>query len=170
MSILVEQNTRVGRICLLLLAMVLGAVGCTGTNASAPSGSQAAASDPKKDAELKWAREMAEDFLNDIVAGKWNNAAALTSKSYHNERWGRGFNAIKGEMDGTLDGHKPGQELTAWTIASQQIAPDQDEASFRGQLTGPQYAGEFTLRIIKQKDDGKWRVEQFSFRPQRQGK
>jgi hypothetical protein len=156
--------------CLLVLAAALGAVGCGGGNApSAPGPQPAPAADPKKEAELKWAREIAENFLNDIVARKWENAAEATTKAFKaNDR--NGIYSLRPEIEGT-DVKEPDGGVTAWTISTQEIAPDHDEASFRGTLTGPMRSGSFSLRVVKDKDDGgKWRVAQFSFRPQNQKK
>jgi hypothetical protein len=152
-----------------VLVVLAGIGGCSGSTSKSDPERKENTPDPRKEAELKWAREVAENFLNDIVAGKWDNAAAVTSRNY-TTKFGTGFNAVLGEMDGSLEGHKKGQELTGWTISSQQIAPDLDETSFRGELKGHNRAGEFTLRVVKQKDNHKWRVEQFSFRPQPQKK
>jgi hypothetical protein len=46
--------------------------------------------------------------------------------------------------------------FTAWAVESESIAPQADEAAFKGTLTGPVRRADFSLTVVKQ--SGKWRV------------
>jgi hypothetical protein len=43
-------------------------------------------------------------------------------------------------------------------VTSEEMAPDKDEASFRGTFKGKKAEAEFSIRVSKEKDGGKWRV------------
>jgi hypothetical protein len=147
--------------CWALFALA-GVGGCSGGTSKPDAGRKENPSDPKKAAELKWARQVAETFLHDVIAGKWENAAASITAAYaKRDRAGTGISTIMREVDGVTNGYQPGQALTAWTISGEEIAPGDDEASFKGTLTGPgRRSGTFSLRVVK--ESGKWRVDYFS--------
>jgi hypothetical protein len=42
------------------------------------------------------------------------------------------------------------------------MAPDKDEALFRGTFKGKKGEAAFSLRVVKEKDSGKWRVSFFA--------
>jgi hypothetical protein len=118
--------------------------------------------DSKKAAELAWAKGVAEDFLDAAFAGKGEQAQALVDSSLKSvlakegeQRLGEWLNnsiAIKGF-------HDP-------VIRTEAIAPDQDEAAFKGTFQKGQKPMQFSLRVVKDKESGKWRVSYFQFREQ----
>jgi hypothetical protein len=147
---------RLTRLCWALLSFA-GVGGCSSRTSTKPD------PDPQKEIELKWARQIAKAFLQDVVAGKWESAAASTTEAYRKrDRSGTGFNTIMVEVDGDPRGHKRDQELSSFSFSEEELAPGHDEASFRGTLSGPDRVGTFSLRVVKEKESGKWRVDHFS--------
>lgn len=57
--------------------------------------------------------------------------------------------------------------LDSWTITSEKVAHDKNELAFSGKLLGAnvatRYASPFTIRVIKEKDSGRWRIDYFVF-------
>ena len=51
----------------------------------------------------------------------------------------------------------------------EEIAPDKDEAVFRGSFKGKKGEATFSLRVVKEKDGGKWRVSFFAAGPYKEG-
>jgi hypothetical protein len=153
---------RLTRLCWALLALA-GVGGCSGGTSKPDAGRKENTSDPKKAAELKWARDVAETFLHDVVGGKWAEAATSTTAAYmRRDRSGTGSHSIMTTADGISDGYKPGTALGPATISAEEIAPEADEASFKGKFNEPGRTGTFTLRVVKEKESGKWRVDHFS--------
>jgi hypothetical protein len=121
----------------------------------------------KKAAELSWAKGVAEDFLDAAFAGKGEQAQTLIDSSLKSafakeseHRLGEWLNnsiAIQGF-------HDP-------VIRTETIAPDQDEAAFKGTFQQrEQKRLNFSLRVVKDKESGKWRVSYFQFREQEEKK
>jgi len=52
----------------------------------------------------------------------------------------------------------------------EKIAPDEDEASFKGTFKAEQKGFPFSLRVVKDKESGKWRVSYFQFKEQEEKK
>jgi hypothetical protein len=107
----------------------------------------------KKQAELKWAKGVATDFLKAVTASENEQAEQLMTadlkKSVGDANWLlRVYNA---------------QLRKGHTITEEQIAPDQDEASFKGLLQGEKHEADYSLRVVREKDSGRWRVAYFHF-------
>jgi hypothetical protein len=117
---------------------------------------QAAAA--KKMHELAWAKGVAEDFLEAICGFEQDQVAVLMSSELRKEI----------VMQSSLD-HWVGRVSRADVggsakITEEQIAPDIDEASFRGTLQGSKKTADFSTRLVKDKESGKWRVIFFRFK------
>lgn len=124
--------------------------------AADPAADQAAAA--KKMRELAWAKGVAEDFLQAMCGFEQEQVAVLMSSDLRKEI----------VMQSSLD-HWVGRVSRADVggsakITDEQIAPDIDEAAFRGTLHGSKKTADFSLRLVKEKDSAKWRVIFFRFR------
>jgi hypothetical protein len=80
--------------------------------------------DAKKEAELKWAKEVATDFLPGGMQSNYASAEALVTADFRK----------------TL----------------------KDEVLFQGTCKGKKGEAAFSLRVVKEKDSGKWRVSFFA--------
>jgi hypothetical protein len=115
----------------------------------------------RNDAELKWAKGVAEDFLAAMQSGDDSQARQLMNKEMGalvdaDITW---FN-IRRNTSIALD--------RSATFLEEMMSPDKDEASFRGRLEGANsnrqpMQSRFTLRVAKDKESGKWRVAFFTF-------
>jgi hypothetical protein len=114
----------------------------------------------KRDEELKWAKGVAEDFLAAHRAGNYEKSKLLMNKEL--------TAAVNAEIN--WFNHSGNAGLTgdgASTILEEIMAPDKEEAVFRGREEGR--AGDvkvqngFTVRVAKDKESGKWRVCYYSF-------
>jgi hypothetical protein len=110
--------------------------------------------DTKKAAELKWAKEVATDFLNAGMQTNYASAEALVAPDFK-KVLSDGQTSVTYLLSRAASGGG-GQE--SWTIASEEIAPDKDEAFFRGTFKAKKSEAEFSLRVAKEKEGGKWRV------------
>jgi hypothetical protein len=115
----------------------------------------------KKDAELKWAKTVVTDFMTAGLRGEHDQLSVMLSADLKK--------ALEktSEPDRTFVYNRFAVYLKgtkAWS-SSEEIAPDQDEATFRGTCTGEEGQAEFTVRVVKEKDSGKWRVHLFSVSP-----
>jgi hypothetical protein len=93
--------------------------------------------------EMKWAREVAEHFLNALAtnAGEGVEARSVCTTEYAKRCW------------------KPSTFLR-WSIASHSLSPNRDEVSFRGRMEWYLNKQEFML-LVKRQDDG-WKVDGFT--------
>jgi len=112
----------------------------------------------KKVAELKWAKTLVTDFLSAGTKREYDQATVLLSEELKkalekSSEPGRTF--VSNRFSVYLKGAKD------WSITSEDIAPDQDEAVFRGVSSLGQEEAPFTVRVVKEKDSGKWRVNLF---------
>jgi|GEM_PF-7001086 len=114
----------------------------------------------KKSAELKWAKGVATDFLNAAFNGKIEQAESLIDSSLKMAFAKEGEKRVREWLNNTIaiqGFHDPAFE-------SEEIAPDRDEASFKGHFKGNEKRFQFSLRIVKDKESGKWRVSYFQFK------
>ncbi len=114
----------------------------------------------KKDAELKWAREIASDFLSAGLRQDHVQASVLVASDLK-----KAVEKDRTTLDSFLSSHFSTlrmQGAKTWTFASEIIAPDKDEAVFRGQCTGDTGEADITVRVVKEKESGKWRVHLFA--------
>jgi len=126
-----------------------------------------------KQADLKWARQVAETFLQALVDGDLGTALDLGSPAFR-ERYG--LSAAQ-DRDATYNAkmalcrscgynsqlaHKddPARH-DRFAIDKEEIAPGQDEAVFLGSLSGPKRTDPFRLVVTKDRQGDKWRVAVF---------
>jgi hypothetical protein len=123
-------------------------------------GADASAQDrpDKKTAKLRWANAVATDFMTAGVRGEYEQATLLLSdelkKAIQNS----------GEPGPTFIGNRFNialQGAKSWSITTANIAPDYDEAVFRGIASRDDEEAEFTVRVGKEKETGTWRVNLF---------
>lgn len=116
--------------------------------------------DAKKTAELKWAKGVASDFLAAAFDGQLEQAEALIDSSLK-----KSF-AKEGEsrMREWLNNNIAIRGFRAPKITAEEIAPDQDEASFQGTFQGKEKDYQYSLRVVKDKESSKWRVCYFNFK------
>jgi hypothetical protein len=133
----------------------------------AVAGEPGAAKDtpPSRAEELKWAKGVAEDFLNLAFAGDLKHAQALIDTSLKNAYAQEGERALWEWLNNSIAirGYR------SPTIREELLSPAGDEASFRGEFKRveelmPDRKYTFNLRVVKEKDSGKWRVSLFTFR------
>jgi hypothetical protein len=134
-----------GTAFLLLTAVLSG--GCTRTGPSTPT----PATDPVKSgdasADLKWTKDLVESFFTAVQDTRYSEAAGLIVNGEH------------------YSNHIKQMGVRSWTIKSQEMAPDKNEASFRGTYVGSDTDAvgktreyEFLIRVVKQQDSGLWRI------------
>ena len=132
------------------------------------AGAQEPGLEAKKLQELKWARGVAEDFLSALQSNNLGQARLLMAKDLlkqendrldklgpefaDDQRMTSRFTTAEFRVKGTAQ------------ILREEIAPDQDEAVFRGELQGQfsekakRVRADFALRVVKEKETGTWRV------------
>jgi hypothetical protein len=130
----------------------------------------------KKEADRKWATRTAEDFLTAVINENKPSARGLLTKEAGTialdnlriptppGRAGRVYFVEQGQLrstgSGGYDSSMPVHLLRNFKLASEEASPDGDEISFRGTFEG-HLKGTFALRIVKEKESGKWRVSYF---------
>lgn len=108
------------------------------------------------EAHKKWAKSVAEDFLNAGLLGKQTVVSPLVT-----EELKKAMMSLFSNYD-----RESGKLIyieyvyTGFSIDSEQASPDDDELTFKGKLTGKAGGGEFTVRVTRD-TDGKWRVRFF---------
>ena len=95
---------------------------------------------------------VADDFLSALKKDA-GNAVALLTVEYEKALASRGFSRT---ASGTLIDMTGRFEKAS--ITSEEIAPDRDEAQFKGVLDSPSGTRPFVLRVVKEKGSGRWRV------------
>ncbi len=112
----------------------------------------------KKAEELKWAKGIVTDFLTAIDRGETRQAAAFLSadlKKSHESA----FDKAGADF---VDSHSNEVRGCKVTFNKEEMSPDVDEAVFRGNFHHEKNGdAEFTIRMIKEKESGKWRVNYF---------
>ena len=106
----------------------------------------------KKDAEMKWAKEVATDFLRAGLNRDFSTAETLVTADFKK--------ALK-EANLTVGDRLRGvvnDGAESWVVTNEEMAPDQDEAVVRGTFKGKNGEAEFSVRVTKEKEGGKWRV------------
>jgi hypothetical protein len=108
----------------------------------------------KKQAEVKWARGVADDFLKALKKRDSANVEALLVPEY-----------AKLLKDRTPNNPEPADAVydrtmafDKWTVTFEEISPDRDEAVFKGELKSASATRPFVLRVVKDKALGRWRV------------
>ena len=112
----------------------------------------------RKVAELKWAKGVATDFLEATFDWRIEQAEALIDASLKKSFQKGGENSLREWLNNTICIRMYHDAV----IESEELAPDQDEASFKGKLKAGEGAQarsiSFSLRVAKDAETGKWRV------------
>ena len=111
-----------------------------------PSGPALAQEDPKKKAELKWAKELVSDFFSAAGGGKSSLARELLTEGMREKM------PIPSELWTPLI-YSP-----TVTFTTEEILIDQDEAVFRGSLKHKDKEYTFVVRVVKGTDQRVWRI------------
>ena len=130
-------------------------------NAKADEKADAKADDKsaaRKVAELKWAKGVATDFLEATFDWRIEQADALIDASLKKSFQKGGENSLREWLNNTICIRMYHDAV----IESEELAPDQDEAAFKGKLKAGEGAQarsiSFSLRVAKEAESGKWRV------------
>lgn len=118
-----------------------------------------AAEESKKDAELRWAKGVAEDFLNAAFWGELEQAESLLDATFKKAFATQGEKRLREWLNNSIGT----QGFRSPVVSSEEISPDQDEASFKGTFKGISSPYQFSLRVVKDKESGKWRVNYLQF-------
>ena len=118
----------------------------------------------KKTAELKWAKGVAKDFLKAAFKGQLEQAESLIDSSLKKSFAKEGEKRLREWLNNSI----AIRGFRAPVFQSEKIAPDQDEASFQGRFEDKEKSFGFSLRVVKDKESGKWRVSYFRFSEQNQ--
>jgi hypothetical protein len=113
----------------------------------------------KKAAELKWAKGVMSDFLDAAFGGRLAHAEALLDVTLKKTMAKESETRLRDWLNNSI----AIQEFRDPKITSESIAPDQDEAAFKGTFQGKDRHFTFSLRVLKEKESGEWRVSYFHF-------
>jgi hypothetical protein len=110
----------------------------------------------KKKEELKWAKGIVIDFLNAGARQNDDQAAVLLSTDFL-----KLISQQKTSPESYVHSRFFDVKAAKASITSEEMAPDQDEAVFRGTFAADDGEAGFTIRVVKEKESGKWRVNFF---------
>jgi hypothetical protein len=117
----------------------------------------------KKKSEAEWAKAVAVDFLKSVQAKETKQSLQLLTPK------------LAARLEQVADVKRSIQPPTplhegsvdSWEFASEKVAPDKDEVAFGGKVvgkySGSSYESSFTIRVVKDKDAGRWRIDYFLF-------
>src|SRR5206468_724793 len=101
-------------------------------------------------------KEVAVDFLNAGLQNNYASAEALVTAEFKRVLK-EGSTSVTDRLSEVM-----GNGAEAWSVTSEGMAPDKDEALFRGTFKGKQGEAPFSLRVVKEKEGGKWRIGFFA--------
>ena len=114
--------------------------------------------DEKKQAEAEWAKQVVVDFLKAIQAQQYTQAHRLLTTETAKEYVKRVADAPSPLDNGRFAG---------WEFDADKVSPDKDEVVVRGQIKGKiektDYTSAFTVRVVKERGEGRWRIDYFLF-------
>jgi hypothetical protein len=116
----------------------------------------------KKTEDLKWAKEVATDFVNSVLHQNLIAADMLVAEEFQKAAKAKTF------RDGSATEALYGLVTVGavgWSIESEVISPDADEAVFRGTFKHAGGDSELSVRVAKQHESGKWRVFFYDIAP-----
>jgi hypothetical protein len=120
----------------------------------------------KKAAELKWAKGVATDFFDAAFNSKLEQAESLIDSSLKRAFAKEGESRLREWLNNSI----AIQGFRDPVFESEEIAPDQDEASFKGTFKAKENRFQFSLRVMKDKESEKWRVGYFQFKEKEEQK
>src|SRR5262249_15007514 len=97
--------------------------------------------DAKKDAELKWAKEVATDFLRAGLNRDYSTAETLVTAEFKKALKEANLTVADRLREVVNNGAE------SWAVTSEEMAPDQDEAVVRGTFKGKNGEAEFSVRV-----------------------
>ena len=104
----------------------------------------------QSDPQLKWVRNIANDFWTCMRGCDYRQAAGLLSPELSDAAKGHLF-GVEGYLQSLTGG------FSSATTTSEEMAPDRSEVVFRGTLSGDGPTLEYVLRIAKE-SNGRWSV------------
>ncbi|VTS01044.1 unnamed protein product [Gemmata massiliana] len=114
--------------------------------------------DDKKKAEVEWAKEVAVDFIKAIQTQEYIQARRLLTPELAKE-----FEKRVPDAPAPLDVGR----FTSWEFDADKVSPDKDEVAVRGRLRGKdgliEHTSAFSIRLVKAKEPGRWRIDFFLF-------
>jgi hypothetical protein len=113
------------------------------------------AGDDKKEPELKWAKGILADFLQSVKSQEFDQAELLMTKEFK-QALDKYQAVISSGMKGWF--MTKGAPGDTWEITSEEMSPDRDEIVLRGLFKKEKEEAEFSARVVKECDGGKWRV------------
>lgn len=117
------------------------------------------AGDANKEAELKWAKGVVSDFLQSAKQQDYDQAEILVTKELKDVMQKVIRNFYTG-VRGWISEHR--LEEASWSFGGEEISPDRDEAVIKGTFKRDKEDADFTFRLVKEKDNGKWRINYLS--------
>src|SRR5262249_50097993 len=124
-----------------------------------------APADPPQPARLDpdpwFAQAAAEEFLGHTLRGKTRAALAMSTPAFQ-QRWGlEPGHAVNLSRDGEVR-EESAMTYSSWQIGYSTLSAGGDGAVFTGKLFTPEgEQGRFTLRLVKEKTSGEWKVDGF---------
>jgi hypothetical protein len=108
--------------------------------------------------ELQWAKGIASDFMDAGFKRQYRQAVSLMSADMR-----KNLTVPEGPETFMVNrfGYTLDQARDKFDVDSGEISPAGDEAVFRGTCSGEGGQAEFTIRVVKEQDSGKWRVNYF---------
>ena len=125
---------------------------------------------PDPEAALKYMHGVAEAFLTATLARNDQTMTASLTRAYkatiagdNKEGTAEYFKALTTWCYGRSGGPKEEDKAVyqEWKITDEKVAPGAEEASFTGTLSGGKSKATFTLRVVKEKESGKFLVDLF---------
>jgi hypothetical protein len=116
----------------------------------------------QKQAEVEWAKGVATDFLKAMKRKDDRQARQLLTPELRDWYDKGGIELPEGKL-GKLDRSR---EDWNWEFVKDKVAPDKDEVMLEGILSGlfrDEVEALFTVRVVKVKESGRWRIDYFLF-------
>jgi hypothetical protein len=111
------------------------------------------------DPELQFAQSVAAEFLGHTLRGKTGAALAMSTPAFQ-QRWGFEPGSGVNHLSHSNLQVKVSMKYSSWQIGSSTLSAGRDGAVFTGKLLASQGGqGSFTLRLVKEKTSGEWKVD-----------
>jgi hypothetical protein len=117
------------------------------------------AADRSDEAALKYLRSTAELFVESAIRGDGPNTTTMLAKDYR-----KSIEEDRTSVYNWVSAQCPSAWFAKFEITSETVAPGGDEAVFRGAMIGEKRRGTFSIRVVKDKETGRYLVTLFSAR------